>query len=260
MYLYCYGILYLIVFLFGAAIGSFLNVCIYRLPKEESLSRSQSHCMTCHAPILKRDLIPILSWCLLRGKCRNCGSPISPRYPLVEALNACFFVGIFAWYGILEQPLSAVLTCLLFSALLVVFFMDLDTQLINLYVVGTIGLLGVGRTVLDVFTGQDTLLSHGLGAVFAGVPLLLIAIGSGERAMGKGDGYLMLAAGFFLGAKAAVVALFLGLVVGCICGMVQKLRTGNSRFAFGPYLSIGIAASVFCGVPLANGYLQLCGF
>ena len=237
---------------FGAAIGSFLNVCIYRLPKEESLWRNNSHCMTCGTPIRKRDLIPIFSWCRLRGKCHSCGAKIPFRYTLVESLNAILYVLIFAYFGIFEQPVYAALV-------IVVFFMDLDTQLISLYVIGFIGLLGVAVTVYDVCTGNGTLLSHLIGAAAASVPLFLLVILSGERAMGRGDAELMLAGGLFLGVKGVVVGLFLGLILGCIFGMIHKAKTGDSKFAFGPYLSAGMAMALVVGEPIANLYLQLCG-
>lgn len=260
MYYICFAILYIVIFMFGAAIGSFLNVCIYRLPKEESLAKVNSHCMSCGAFIKKRDLVPIFSWCALRGKCRSCGEKISIRYPLVESLNAILYVLIFAYFGILENPLQAIVCCLLFSALLVVFFMDLDTQLISMYVVGFIGILGIAKIILDFLNGGTSLLSHSLGVLAGFVPLMLIVIASGERAMGKGDAYLMLAGGLFLGIKAAVTALFIGLITGCIFGLIRKARTGDSQFAFGPYLAIGIAAAVFVGEPIANWYLGICGF
>jgi leader peptidase (prepilin peptidase)/N-methyltransferase len=259
MYYLCYALLYCIIFAFGAAIGSFLNVCIYRLPKEESLWRNNSHCMTCGTPIRKRDLIPIFSWCRLRGKCHSCGAKIPFRYTLVESLNAVLYVLIYAYFGIFDRPLYAGLVCLFCSALVVVFFMDLDTQLINLYVLGFIGLLGIAATVYDVCTGNSTLLSHFIGAAAASVPLFLLVILSGERAMGRGDAELMLAGGLFLGVKGVVVGLFLGLILGCIFGLIHKAKTGDSRFAFGPYLSAGMALALVVGEPIANLYLQLCG-
>lgn len=259
MYYLCYALLYCIIFAFGAAIGSFLNVCIYRLPKEESLWRNNSHCMTCGTPIRKRDLIPIFSWCRLRGKCHSCGAKIPFRYTLVESLNAVLYVLIYAYFGIFDRPLYAGLVCLFCSALVVVFFMDLDTQLINLYVLGFIGLLGIAATVYDVCTGNSTLLSHFIGAAAASVPLFLLVILSGERAMGRGDAELMLVGGLFLGVKGVVVGLFLGLILGCIFGLIHKAKTGDSRFAFGPYLSAGMALALVVGEPIANLYLQLCG-
>lgn len=95
-----YIIIYVFVFIFGACIGSFLNVCIYRLPKNESLIKRNSHCMTCGEPIKRRDLIPIVSWCILRGKCRSCGAKISARYTIVETLNALLYLWVF--YHLME--------------------------------------------------------------------------------------------------------------------------------------------------------------
>lgn len=261
MYYFCYVLLYVVIFLFGAAIGSFLNVCIYRLPKEESLTKKNSHCMKCGAFIKKRDLIPIVSWIMLRGKCRNCGEKISWRYTFVEALNAVVYVLVFAYFGIFEAPLSAAVCCLLFSALIVVFFMDLDTQLISMYVVGFMALMGLAETGLDFMdAGTDALISHGIGLAIGFVPLMLIVVLSGERAMGWGDAYLMLAGGLFLGAKQIVPAIFIGLIFGCIFGMIHKARTHDSRFAFGPYLSLGIASAVFVGEQITDWYLGICGF
>ena len=193
------------------------------------------------------------------GKCHSCGAKIPFRYTLVESLNAILYVLIFAYFGIFEQPVYAALVCLFCSALIVVFFMDLDTQLISLYVIGFIGLLGVAVTVYDVCTGNGTLLSHLIGAAAASVPLFLLVILSGERAMGRGDAELMLAGGLFLGVKGVVVGLFLGLILGCIFGMIHKAKTGDSKFAFGPYLSAGMAMALVVGEPIANLYLQLCG-
>ncbi len=260
MYYFCFTVLYIVIFLFGAAIGSFLNVCIYRLPKEESLTKKNSHCMTCGAFIKKRDLIPIFSWIMLRGKCRSCGERITARYPLVESLNAVLYVIVFAWFGILEAPLQAAICCLTFSALVVVFFMDLDTQLISMYAVGFIGLMGLMQMILEIVSGEGTVLSHALGTVVGFVPLMVISIATGERAMGRGDAYLMLAGGFYLGVKAVVPAIFIGLITGSIFGLIRKARTGDSQFAFGPYLSIGIASAVFVGEPIADWYLGVCGF
>ena len=134
MLLFLEMIPYMVIFIFGIVIGSFLNVCIYRMPLHESIITAPSHCMTCGTPIRKRDLIPIFSWCRLRGKCHSCGAKIPFRYTLVESLNAVLYVLIYAYFGIFDRPLYAGLVCLFCSALVVVFFMDLDTQLINLYV------------------------------------------------------------------------------------------------------------------------------
>ena len=255
---------YVMVFCFGIAIGSFLNVCIYRLPKEESLVKSSSHCMTCGEPIKKRDLIPIFSWCMLRGKCRNCKTPISPRYTVVEALTGLLFVLAFFHYGVYINPELAVLTCLLFAALIVVFFMDWDTQLISTPVVLFIGILGAIELMANLFRkyplSDVSMKSQITGIFIISVPFLLIELLSGGKAMGRGDVYLMAAGGFFLGVKAVIVAAFIGMITGSVVGMILKHKTGNSKFAFGPFLSLGIATAALYGNELADMYLKFCGF
>lgn len=246
-------IIYIGIFLYGIVIGSFLNVAIYRLPKEESLIKGGSHCMSCGEKIKKYDLIPVFSWLLLRGKCRNCKEPIAWRYPFVEALNGVLWVLCFMRFGF---EWHTVFCMLLMSALVVVFFMDLDTQLISNYVVILIGLLAVG----DYFVWSVSSLSQRLiGAAVISVPFLVINLLSKGRAMGMGDVYLMIAGGLFLGTKATLVAGFVGIVLAAIFGMINKYVKGESRFAFGPYLSIGIAFAVFYGNRLANMYLEFSG-
>lgn len=254
-----YIIMYIFVFLFGAAIGSFLNVCIYRLPKGESLIKRNSHCMTCGEPIKRRDLIPIISWCFLRGKCRSCGAMISPRYTVVEALNAVLYVLVFLHFDISIAPLQATLVSLMFSALIVVFFMDWDTQLINTFVVVFIGLLAIPEYLFCTrFTGLS-LKSHLIGFFIVSIPLLLIELLSHGKAMGRGDVYLMAGAGLFLGMQGALVAMLIALIVGSICGMILKHINGNSVFAFGPYLSVGVAIAALYGNNIGEWYMNFTG-
>ena len=253
------GVIYVFVFLCGACVGSFLNVCIYRLPKEESLIKRNSHCMTCGEPIKRRDLIPIISWCILRGKCRSCGARISPRYTVVELLNALCWLFV-AWrMDVLLNPAKFLLTALLFSALIVVFFMDWDTQLISNYVVIFIAVIAVVQIILFHGEYDVTIKSHIIGAFAVSLPLLIIELASKGRAMGRGDVYLMAAAGLFLGLQNILVALFIGLITGSIAGLIIKYRTEKSVFAFGPWLSLGIAAAAVYGNELAELYMKFTG-
>ena len=119
---------YVFVFLFGITIGSFLNVCILRLPRGESLVKRNSHCMTCGTPIKWYDLIPVFSWLILRGKCRACGSKISPRYMLVGSLTGIMFVGIFLRYNFFDYGLYPVMLCLFMAGLIVLCFQDIDDR------------------------------------------------------------------------------------------------------------------------------------
>ena len=254
-----YTVIYIFMFIFGVCVGSFLNVCIYRLPKNESLIKRNSHCMTCGEEIKRRDLIPIISWCFLRGKCRNCGAKISPRYTVVEFLNGVIWLLTALYFDIIAFPLYIVISCLMLSALVVVFFMDWDTQLINIWVVVFIGAMAVLEIIFcrDV-TGLE-IKSHIIGFFAASVPLMLIALISKERAMGWGDVYLMAAGGLYLGTQGILVALAIALIVGSIAGIIIKHMKGNSKFAFGPYLSIGIAAALFFGDILGRWYMEFTG-
>lgn len=252
-------VMYVFLFMFGAVVGSFLNVCIYRLPKEESLIKRNSHCMTCGEYIKRRDLIPIISWCLLRGKCRSCGAKISPRYTVVESLNAVGWVLIGLKLDLINSPLWCIINCLVFSALVVVFFMDWDTQLISTGVCIFIGLLAVPEYIwCSRFSGL-TLGSHIIGLLVGCIPLLLIHLVSRGKAMGLGDVFLMAGAGLFLGTAKTIVALAVGIVVGAVAGMILKRIGGDSRFAFGPWLSVGILVAMLWGFNIADWYMNFTG-
>ncbi len=252
-------VMYIFTFLFGAAVGSFLNVCIYRLPKEESLIKRNSHCMTCGAYIKHRDLIPIISWCLLKGRCRACGAKISPRYTVVESLNAVGWLLISLRFDIANNPFWCILNCLLFSALIVIFFMDWDTQLISTGVCIFIGVLAVPEFIwFRNFTNMG-IKDHLLGALITALPLFLIWLISKGKAMGLGDVYLMLAAGLYLGVSRGVAALAIGIIIGAIAGSILKKTGGSSKCAFGPWLAIGILISALYGWDIVNLYMNATG-
>ena len=253
---FSYIAIYFIIFAFGACIGSFLNVCILRLPSDESIIKGASHCMTCGEKIKKRDLVPIISWCFLKGKCRNCKADISARYTVIEILNAVLYVVTFAVFGFSQKPFLPAIICLLLSCLIVVFFMDLDTQTINTGILIIIALLGAARYFL---VGDLTWQSQIIGALCISIPFLLIVIASKERPMGLGDAILMFSSGLVLGVKSVIIAAFIGLILGSVAGLIQKHRTGSNKFAFGPWLSVGIAISAFFGTQLADLYLKISG-
>jgi leader peptidase (prepilin peptidase)/N-methyltransferase len=252
-------IVYVFVFIFGICIGSFLNVCIYRLPLGESLIKSNSHCMTCGTPIRKRDLIPVVSWCLLRGKCHACGAKISPRYTVVELLNGICYLVIFLHFDVISHPLYAAIVSLMTSALIVVFFMDWDTQLINTWVVVFISALAIPKYIFCREESNITLKSMIIGALIISIPLLVISLVSHEKAMGMGDVYLMAAAGLFLGVPNVLIAMLIALVSGSIVGMILKHSNGSSVFAFGPYLALGIAVAALYGDAIADFYVHYTG-
>lgn len=258
-----YIMFYTIVFLIGISFGSFLNVVILRLPKNESIvSRSSpSHCMTCGERIRKRDLIPVFSWLLLRGKCRSCGEKISPRYPIVESLNGLLYVLTF-W--VLDLNAESIITCVMMSLLIVIAFMDWDTMEIDLVIVGILFLLSVPSAI---FTDEVSIKSRIIGALIISVPFFIIGeisrvfikkkTGEDFRAIELGDTILMIAGGALLGTQAIIVSALLGVVIAAVGGLINKYATGNSKFAFGPFLSIGIAIGALWGNEIAQWYVNL---
>lgn len=253
-----------VVFLFGICIGSFLNVVIIRLPRHESLIKRASHCMTCGTKIRPIDLIPVFSWIFLGGKCHNCGEKISPRYPIVESLNGIMYVLTFI---ILDINAKAIITCLLMSLLIIVGFMDWDTQEIDMIVVGLILILAVPAALLT----DDVKLVHRItGALVISVPFFIIGevsrpiirkkFNEDFRAIELGDTLLMFAAGALLGTQAVIVSALIGIVAAAVGGIIIKSVTKDSKFAFGPYLSIGIAAAMLWGNRIAEWYINLLTF
>lgn len=248
--------IYIVVFLFGICIGSFLNVCIYRLPTGESLVKSSSHCMTCGTKIRKRDLVPLFSWLFLRGKCHACGAKISSRYPIVESLSGIMWVLAFMRYDIYgPYGWKALFTALFFSALIVVAFMDWDTQEINLGVLIFIGLLSVPSVFL---TDDLTIPERLIGAACISLPFLLIAVIT--HGMGMGDVILMAVCGLLTGYRVTVVGAFFGIILGAVIGLILKKMGKGNKIAFGPWLSVGMALSVFFGEQLWQWYMGIIGF
>lgn len=252
---------YAIAFLFGICIGSFLNVVILRLPKQESLIKRSSHCMTCGAKIRACDLIPVFSWIFLRGKCHSCGEKISPRYPVVESLNGLMYVLTF-W--VMDLNVESIITCVMMSLLIVVAFMDWDTLEIDERILALIFILAVP---LAIFTDSVSIADRIIGALCISVPFFIIGEVSrifirkrykeDFRAIELGDTLLMIAAGAVIGTQAIIVSALVGIVAAAVGGLINKYITGNSKFAFGPFLSIGIAVGALWGNELAQWYIGL---
>jgi len=248
-----------VVFLYGICIGSFLNVVIIRIPLGESLIKRSSHCMTCGTKIRIIDLIPVFSWLFLRGKCHSCGEKISPRYPIVESLNGLLYVANFFVFGFHWNTL---LMCLFTSVLIVVGFMDWDTMEMDLRVLACILIL----TIPSYFLTDLTILDRVIGAVCIGLPFFLIGEISGAyikkktgekiRGIELGDTILMVFAGLYLGWKAMIPAAFIGILLAAIFGMIIKRITGESKFAFGPYLCVGLLIGAMFGNELTDWYIN----
>jgi leader peptidase (prepilin peptidase)/N-methyltransferase len=250
----------LYVFLFGAIIGSFLNVVIHRYPREESVVFPPSRCPNCRTLIAWYDNIPILSWFILLGRCRECRAPIAFRYPLVEAANALFYLAIY-----LRMGLTAVsfLVAAIVSATMVLIYIDADIQILP----DVIDLPGIAVGVLIGWLGPfdwtgltlaSSLLDSILGALIGGGILLAVALiyraMRGVEGMGLGDVKMLAMIGSALGARALFPVVLLASVAGALTGGVIALATRRSdlRFAlpFGVFLGLATLVVLFFGAEL----------
>ena len=245
-------LLYTIVFLYGIVIGSFLNVCIYRIPNRENIV-THSHCMSCGHKLHWHDMFPIFSYLFLKGRCRYCGAKISIQYPLIEALNGVLYVIVFMANGF---TFSSVLYCLMTSALVVITVIDERTYQIPVSMNLFIGLIGVIMTVYD----YKHILSHLIGMVCVSLFLYALYYFSSGQAIGGGDIKLMATAGLVLGAKNIIFAFILACILGSVIHTIRmKVSKKNNLLAMGPYLSAGIFIAALWGSHFWNWYMGLMG-
>jgi leader peptidase (prepilin peptidase) / N-methyltransferase len=265
-----------VVLLFGLIIGSFLNVCIARLPLDQSIVSPPSQCPRCQTPIRWYDNVPLVSFFALRGKCRKCGLPISWRYPLVELLNGLLYLWAFAAFGLSGEAVMVMVLC---SALVVITFIDLDHQIIPDVITlpgMVVGLLaaplvmsaleppmafGLGRFLPSAGTYLTGFVNSLVGLVLGAAPLFIIGwLWEKLRkveAMGGGDVKYMGMVGSILGWKGAFLTIMLGALTGSLAGMtliVLKKHQADKVIPFGPYLAFGTLLTVFFGADIIDWY------
>lgn len=246
-------IFYIIIFLFGIVIGSFLNVCIYRIPKHEDIVKTRSHCMSCGYTLKWYDMFPVFSFLVLHGKCRKCGTKLSAQYPLVEAINGVLYVLIVWIHG---ATVEALLYCLLISTLIVISVIDFRTLEIPIGLNMFILLLGLARVATDFGNVWD----YVIGFFAVSLVLAVLYYATKGAAIGGGDVKLMAVCGLVLGWKLIVLSFFVGCIAGSVIHVIRMKAFGAERvLAMGPYLSLGILVSVLCGNPLLQWYLGLLG-
>ena len=251
--------------LLGLAVGSFLNVVIHRVPRKESVVSPRSRCPGCGTELRNRDNVPVVSWLLLRGRCRTCREPISGRYPAVELLTALVFAAVGAAVAARDdyEQLAAVPAFLVFAAVLVaVSFIDIEHFLVpnRVLLAGTYvsaPLLVIAAVVTD--GGWDRLLRSALAVVAAGGVLLVLNLIS-PRGMGMGDVKLAAFEGAFLGWLGwghVFLGLFLGFLLGSVGGLtliLLRLRTRRDHIPFAPFLAAGALLAVVLGDALLDIY------
>lgn len=245
----------ILIILLGLIIGSFLNVCIYRIAREESIAFPPSHCTRCGYNLKPKDLIPVFSYIFLGGRCRSCKEKISIRYPVVEILNACLYLLIYIKYGF---TLDCFKFCLFSSLLIVIGFIDFETK----YVYSSTVIFGVTTGVLflilEYLQSKTIPWNYIIGGFVGFVVIYFIVILT--HGMGEGDIDISLICGLFLGIKGIIVSLFIAIILGGIVSaiiLILKLKDKKSEIAFGPYLAIGGITTCLYGNLLLEIYIKL---
>lgn len=246
---------YAVFFLLGLVIGSFLNVCIYRVPRGKSIVHPPSACPGCGKPIRPWHNIPVLSYLVLGGRCSECGARISPRYPLVEFLNAALYVAVLYHFG---PTAKGVTVMALMSVFVVVTFIDLDFRIIpdGITLPGIVAGLLLGPLAMGTETADSV-----LGVLAGGGLLYLVGVFGklvlGKDGMGGGDIKLMAMVGGFIGWRLALLSIFMGSVMGSLVGVpliALKVMKRDTMIPFGPFLVAGAALSIFFGDRLIGWY------
>jgi leader peptidase (prepilin peptidase)/N-methyltransferase len=243
---------------FGLIIGSFLNVCIYRIPRELSIVSPASSCPNCKTPIRAWDNIPVISYLILAGKCRKCGEKISLRYPSVELLNGLMYAAVLYHFGFgWHLPLLFALV----SSLIVITFIDLDFQIIPDVITlpgMIIGLAASHFIMPDPFATYSLLgfVNSVIGLLAGGVTFYLIAILS-RGGMGGGDVKMMAMVGSFMGWKGVFLTTLVGSLTGSLIGIgliIFKGKGRKTKIPFGPFLALGSLVALFFGCMIVDWY------
>ncbi len=258
----------LIVFIFGASVGSFLNVVVYRLPEGLSLVHPPSRCPRCETRLKPYDNVPVFGWLWLKGKCRSCKLPIAARYPIVEFATGCLFVSVFMMFGITWlTPGHWIFVCWLLALALI----DLDTMTLPNSLTASGLILGWGFQGWVSYLQAPTLRSVATGAVWAVIASIaglwlfdvISVAGSrafGKQAMGGGDAKLAAMMAAWLGFPGLLLATFLAAAMGAVIGggaMALGALGPKQHIPFGPYLALGAVLSLFYGQQMISAYLAV---
>ena len=251
-----YDVNVILIFILGLIVGSFSNVCIYRIPKNESIVYPASHCPKCSSKIKPYDNIPLLSYILLKGRCRNCKSKISIQYPIVEFFTGLIYLIIYLLYGLSIQTLVYII---LSSALIIIAFVDLNEQVI----LGVLSLPGIViGLILSFFVPYISFINSALGVAVGGGIILIIRLAGSlifkKESMGLGDIELAAMIGAFLGWRYIIISLFLGFFLGALAGIIlilSKIKSREDAIPFGPFIVLGSFITLLWGEKIISWYL-----
>jgi len=253
--MYC-GVNDVLIFILGLIVGSFSNVCIYRIPRNESIIYPASHCPKCRSNIKALDNIPLLSYILLKGRCRNCKSKISIQYPIVELLTGIIYLIIYLIYGLNIQSLIYVI---LSSALIIIAFIDLNEQIVP-DVISFPGIV-IGF-IISFFVPYISYANSALGVFVGGGIILVIGLAGSvifkKEAMGGGDVKLAAMIGAFLGWRYIIISLFLGFFLGALAGIIlilSKIKNREDVVPFGPFIVLGSFITLLWGEKIISWYI-----
>lgn len=251
-----YGINDVLTFILGLIVGSFSNVCIYRIPKNESIIYPASHCTKCRSNISPKDNIPLLSYILLKGRCRNCKSKISIQYPIVELLTGLTYLIIYLIYGL---SIQSSIYIILSSALIIIAFIDLNEQIVP----DVISLPGIViGFIISFFVPYISFINSALGVLVGGGIILIIGLAGSvifkKEAMGGGDVKLAAMIGAFLGWRYIIISLFLGFFLGALAGIILimlKIKSREDVVPFGPFIVLGSFITLLWGEKIISWYI-----
>ena len=256
MEIYLEQLLLFLIFAFGASLGSFYNVCIYRIPKKLSIVTPGSSCPFCKKPIPFYLNIPVLSYFILRGKCKYCKHSFSPRYPIIEALTGLILLALYIKFG---YSITTIFWFAFISVLIIISFIDIDYQIIP----DTFSIPGIFIfATAPLFVPEISFLDSVLGIIIGGGSLYIIALTyyilKKTEGMGGGDIKLLAMIGAAIGWKGVIVTIFIGSLAGTIAGIIimisSKIIDIKLKIPFGPYLSIGAVIYIFFGQALIRWY------
>ena len=251
---------YVLAGILGLCVGSFLNVVIYRLPREMSLSHPGSHCTKCDYSLKWYDNIPLLSWIMLGGRCRKCREPISPRYMIVELVNMALWIAS-AILFFEKSPIYAIACAIVCSTLICIFFIDIEHMLIfNRFII----IIAVCGIIAMFYDGYTETWDHVIGALAGGGVLAILYFGAiallKREAMGFADVKLVCAAGLLLGWQRLIFAMLVASVVGSIVMLTVnrvKNQEKDTEYPFGPFICGGVLLALLAGEPILEWYVGL---
>lgn len=248
----------ILISLYGLLIGSFLNVCIYRIPRKDSIAFPSSHCPSCNTNLKWYNLIPVLSYIAQRGQCGYCREKISLQYPIVELLNAVLYLLIYIKFGF---TLEFFFYAIIFSILIIITFIDLKEMIIpDILVILILGITIIYKALSYIIYNVSPQLLDCIGGFVLPALLFIIIILLSKGGMGGGDVTLIASLGFILGIKKIFLTVFLSFIVGAIISvflLMMKIKGRKDPIPFGPFIILGFFITLFWGEQLMSWYMNM---